>query len=433
MNQNVVSPVRLVPRVQCIFTICTKSYIGLAEALGLSLRDSGVDSDFLVLVVDHEVDDLTSSTGQVVSARTFCGYSESEWIERTFKYDLVELCTSIKARAFQKVFSNGYEKAIYFDPDIIVFDDLSGVFSALDTHDVVATPHRLSSHSDVQARGGVFNLGFLAARRGAAADMVMTWWDERLLDHAITDPMRGYFTDQKWMDHLPVLLRKDRLLISDHPGMNLAPWNLTEREMQEANGRREVRLKDSGSHWRPLCFAHFSAFDYRSLAAGESCAKSRLADDAMPGFGALLDDLAQYLRRGEFLKHAMIPYEYASFSKGTLVLPGHRRMYHRLLESGHTFPNPFEEGAPFHACLKSARLLTSAGMGKLGRPDTQERDNQVGRAAKLLDLFSWLAVRMIGYPRFALLCKLLIRYCHPSNQVRLLGKKVQKKVDFTYF
>lgn len=417
---------------RCIFTICTKSYIGLAEALGLSMRDNGVAGDFLMVVVDHAPVDMKAQSGTIVSAQEYCGYSDAEWASRSFKYDLVELCTSIKARVFRRVFALGYEKAVYFDPDIIVFDDLGGVFGALDIHDAVATPHRLGTESSLSARGGVFNLGFLAARRGAAIEKVMTWWDERLDHYSINDPLRGYFTDQKWMDHLPVLLRNDQLQISDHPGMNLAPWNLAERELRVKDGRWEVRLRDDGASWQKLCFVHFSAFDYRGLAAGKTIAAAGPAEEKMPGFGALLDVLADSLTRGGFLDHASIAYQFATYSDGTPVLAGHRRIFYRLIEAGGDLPSPFEAGGMFHTRLKRAGLLAAAD-GKQGRrPDAETRTAQIGRAAKALDVLARFAVRLLGYPRYQLLSKLLVRYFHPVNHARLLRDR-DGGVDVEYF
>lgn len=416
----------------CFFTICTKSYLGLAEALGLSMRDQGVTGDFMILVVDHNVPDTHTKSGRCVSAQEFCGYSDVDWESRTFKYDLVELCTSIKARAFRVVFDIGYRKAIYFDPDVLAFDDLSGILGALDHHDVIATPHRMSLGSDIPARGGVFNLGFLAVRHGPQADRLLTWWDNRLEDYSINDPMRGYFTDQKWMDHLPVLLRNGRLLITDHPGMNLAPFNLNERQLKKEGNTWCARLTDPGNEWRPLCFVHFSAFDYRALAVGKDQPKAQMAEETLPGFRALLAILTSYLRRGKFLDYSSIPYEYATFSNDSPVLPGHRRIYHSLIAAGKVYSNPFDENATLHGQFKRAGLIVPAGQVTRGRPDENVRNTKVLKAARVLDLISRMMVRLLGFPRYSELCKFLVRYYHPSNQVRLL--RIRKDdIKFRYF
>lgn len=89
---------------RCIFTICTKSYIGLANALGASMRDQGVRCDYVIIVIHGDVSSETSPYGTIVSARKLCGYDKKDWIARTFKYDLVEFCTSIKALSFKRLY-----------------------------------------------------------------------------------------------------------------------------------------------------------------------------------------------------------------------------------------------------------------------------------------------------------------------------------------
>ncbi len=418
---------------RCIFTICTRSYIGLANALGASMRDRGVVADYVIVVVDGDVAQATSPFGRIVSAVELCGYEAADWTARTFKYDLVELCTSIKARCFQALFAAGHDKVIYFDPDIIVFDDLEAVFAGLDDHDVIATPHRLAYDSDMAARGGVFNIGFLAARNGLAAGRVMAWWDARLDTRSLNDPLRGFFTDQKWMDHLPVLLREGRLLVSGHPGMNLAPWNLGERALHRRGEGWVASLRGHEQAALPLSFVHFSAFDYGLLTEGKSDARSGETVAMMPEFSGPLDVLTEYLKRGGFLDHASIPYEYATYSDGRPILPGHRRIYLRLLERGDDIADPFSADGAFHRTLRENRLLADAGVRAGGKTVRgRELTAKLGRAAKVLDTVSRLAVRVLGYPRYAQMSKLLVRYFHTNNHVRLIRRR-DARIDVEYF
>jgi hypothetical protein len=416
----------------CIFTICTKSYIGLANALGASLRGQSVEAEYVIVIVDHDVADVSVPYGRLVYATEICGYSTANWAQRTFKYDVVELCTSIKARCFQALFAAGFEKVIYFDPDIIVYDDLNGVFVGLDHHDVVVTPHRLSYSSDIPARGGVFNIGFLGARRGMSTDRVMKWWDARLEDRAISDPMRGFFTDQKWLDHLPVLLRDGRLMVSGHPGMNLAPWNFYERALERRGDQWFVALCEHDAEAQPLSFIHYSAFNYRMLAEGRDDERTLEIVAKMPEFAELSRVLARYLNEGRFLDYASIRYEFSTFSNGHEILRGHRRIFSRLQEAGEEFLEPFSADGEFYRLLERNRLLTPPGSvaGQVARGAAL--DNKVRRAAKLLDLLSRVAVRVLGFARFTQLSKLLVRYLHTNNYVRLVRRK-GKPLDVEYF
>ncbi|MEP2758804.1 hypothetical protein [Parvibaculum sp.] len=416
----------------CIFTICTKSYIGLANALGASLRDRGVEAEYVIVIVDHDISDVLVPYGRLVSAKEICGYSTADWAQRTFKYDVVELCTSIKARCFQVLFAAGVEKVIYFDPDIIVYDDLNGVFAELDDHDVLVTPHRLSYSSDMPARGGVFNIGFLGACRGMATDRVMKWWDARLEDRSTSDPMRGFFTDQKWLDHLPVLMRDGRLMVSGHPGMNLAPWNIDERTLERRGDQWFVALREHEAEAQPLSFVHYSAFNYRMLAEGKDDERTLEIVVKMPEFAELSKVLARHLKEGRFLDYASIRYEFSSFSDGRTILQGHRRIFSRLMEMGEQFPEPFSADGGYYRLLKRNRLLTPPGSAAGQKIRGAALDSKVGRAAKLLDMLSWFTVRLLGFARFTQLSKLLVRYFHTNNHVRLV-RRDGKPIDVEYF
>jgi hypothetical protein len=73
---------------------------------------------------------------------------------------------------------------------------------------------------------GVFNLGYLHLA-GASGLACAAWWGERLsFAMSESDPTKP-FTDQEWMDLVPIFFPQSQ--INRNPGMNIAPWNLDER------------------------------------------------------------------------------------------------------------------------------------------------------------------------------------------------------------
>lgn len=411
----------------CIFTICTKSYIGLAEVLGESLRDYGVKEDFVIVVVDHDVYQIKSSFGILVHARDFCGFEHNDWTTQTFKYNLVEFCTSIKARCFSSLFAEGYDKVVYFDPDILVFDDLTHILDKLDTHDVVVTPHRLDCNHDVPSRGGLFNLGFLAVRRSPRALQMLTWWDERLIDYSFNDASRGYFTDQKWMDNLPLLVDTHLLAVLDHPGMNLAPWNLHEREVTIVDDKIFVSLRSRPDDWRPVSFIHFSGFNYLELASGIFGKKTLDVCSRMKGFDQLVIILSERLKNSRYAEFADIPYEFSCYSNGCQIHPGHRRIFARLYNEDNTIGDPFAISGVFYQEIRRGGMLVKKAAVK-GASVIEA--SQVNRVSKLLDILSRLVIRLVGYDRFFMLCKFLTRYLHTVNHARLIGGKSSLEVEY---
>lgn len=101
---------------------------------------------------------------------------------------------------------------------------------------------------------GVLNLGYLSVCHRSHDFLV--WWDERLRFYSRNAPEVAEFTDQKWMD---LALTYFDIKVIDHPGYNVAPWNLDERDLQSSGPEYRV-----GEY--PLVFFHFSGI--RTFGSG---------------------------------------------------------------------------------------------------------------------------------------------------------------------
>jgi len=64
----------------------------------------------------------------------------SRWFH--FKYSILELSTAVKPYAFEYLFrSHSPDRIVYLDPDIRIYSPLCKVVDALETADIVLTPH----------------------------------------------------------------------------------------------------------------------------------------------------------------------------------------------------------------------------------------------------------------------------------------------------
>ena len=68
-------------------------------------------------------------------------------------------------------------------------------------------------------------------------------------------PVQGLFADQKWIDLVPGIFDKVKLL--KNPGFNVGFWNLHSRKLIEENGTYRV-----GEKKIPLVFFHFSGLKF---------------------------------------------------------------------------------------------------------------------------------------------------------------------------
>jgi len=153
------------------------------------------------------------------------------------------------------------EKAVYFDPDIAVFNPMSQVIELLDTYDIVMTPHQIAPEpraaktairdNEVTSLGyGAYNLGFIAVSTREEAHRFARWWADRLDDWCHDRRDIGVFVDQKWCDLVPCFF--DNVKILRDPGYNVASWNLSHRTLRYS---KDGEALVNGS---PLRFYHFT-------------------------------------------------------------------------------------------------------------------------------------------------------------------------------
>lgn len=242
-----------------VFTIFSLNYGAFARTLMESLAQTHPDWDRFVGLADRcdELDVFGNQLFQSVLVESLPLPKINEFL---FRYGIMELNTAIKPYMFSHLRKLGYSHIVYIDPDILVVDRLTDVEQLL--HEgtaAVVTPHLTAPLRDHFApteldimRAGSFNLGFLALGNQPESDAFIQWWEEKLEHGAVSDPARGLFTDQKWVDLAPGMFGKFAILRD--PGYNVAYWNLAHRQLKKVGENYLVNGK-------PLRFFHFSGFD----------------------------------------------------------------------------------------------------------------------------------------------------------------------------
>ena len=170
----------------------------------------------------------------------------SRWFH--FKYSTLELCTAVKPYAFEYLFRNqALDRVVYLDPDIRIYSPLTKVTEALETADIVLTPHLTAPLDDDMRPGeidilrtGAYNLGFIAVAWRPTGAAFLMWWQQRLYDHCVVDLPRGLFVDQRWVDLVPGMF--EGVCIVRDPGYNVVYWNLSYRDVSPGIGKRVRRI-----------------------------------------------------------------------------------------------------------------------------------------------------------------------------------------------
>jgi hypothetical protein len=143
------------------------------------------------------------------------------------KYKKDKLRWSLKP-VFLLYLLTSFQKAIYVDNDIFFFSDYNGLEKELDNNNILLTPHYYPSSPkknqtwlEANLRIGLFNAGFVGANRNAKE--ALEWWSECCLYEMKKSYSRGLFDDQKYLDLMPILF--DKVKILKNKACNVAGWN----------------------------------------------------------------------------------------------------------------------------------------------------------------------------------------------------------------
>lgn len=248
------------------FTSFNFDYVFKASVLARSLKKFNPSWVVVAVVTDEKTDPRLAIAEKYFDKVVFSADLGFEhYQEMLKKYSVVEMCTAIKGAAACYLLEQEPDCVFYFDPDIEVFSNLDSLASDLKNHNVLLTPHVITPVDDglnhIEAvvetevnalKYGLYNLGFIGFKGSAEGKRCAAWWADRLEFCCYDKIEEGYFTDQKWCNHIPIFF--DGVKISKDFGCNVANWNLFERffEKDEAG----VILVNSV----PLKFYHFTKF-----------------------------------------------------------------------------------------------------------------------------------------------------------------------------
>lgn len=412
---------------KAVFTIVAKNYYGFAQALFQSIKRHNSNFDFYIIISD-EIDiqeDFVSSEYVVREAKSL---GIPRFSELAFKYNITELSTAIKPYVFSYLFEiKEYERAIYFDPDIYLYNSLDVIFEKLNQHDIVITPHFVTPELISSANApetltlfaGIYNLGFIAIKNSEVGRNMIHWWENRLHKYCYADKFDALHVDQKWIDFVPALYG-DKVLIVRDLGWNIAYWNIHEREINNEDGKILVRNRIlAEAKGDELLFIHFSGFNVEDIYFNKQC--PTLVLENYPDWIPFNENYKTFLGQNHFNKFFHKEYNYSVFQNGQPILAFHRRIFRRLIDNAVFFENPFgTSGNTFYAELEAAGLISNSSINidKLNERNYGSLDSKINKLNVLMRLLKFV----LGVDKYVLLLKFCQRYFRPENQVFLIRK-----------
>ncbi len=254
----------------------------MAEALRESLKKHYPNLDFTVLVTDRCDSEKRKAASRLPARVLFADDLGIPFLDLLREwYCSFEVCNILRPyliRHLMKKWKAG--KVIYLDADIYVTNRFDEVEKKLDRHFCALTPHVLKPYpldnqipNDLSLLNyGIYNSGFQAFRNHRKSFNVLEWLFPRLLLYGFNDPPY-LFVDQKFLP-LAEALFPDTFCRVEHPGYNIAYWNLHERAIRRIKNRYTANGQDA-------IFFHFSG--YNPAHPREWTQRGKKKDPVQPG------------------------------------------------------------------------------------------------------------------------------------------------------
>lgn len=244
-----------------IFTAAAFNYFPKARLLARGVREHLPDAHLCMALSDVRPEgfDITKYGFDSVIAADDLGGDIPNLESWIFRHDVMELSTAIKPFVLNRLLALPDCAAVLFlDPDCYMFGNPGGLLKHFENNSILITPHQTKAEIDDRMmfreinhlRFGIYNLGFLGVKNDDEGRRFALWWQKRLSKYCLIDLHRGLFTDQRWIDHVPVFFNRVRILRDST--YNVACWNFRDRHIQ---GDPPQSLTADGL---PICFFHFA-------------------------------------------------------------------------------------------------------------------------------------------------------------------------------
>ncbi|MGD0274117.1 MAG: methionine biosynthesis protein MetW [Gaiellaceae bacterium] len=391
-------------------TIIARNYLPYARVLAESFAEHHRGERFTALILDG-ADDLDEPFDVLTPYEI--GIEPGEMHRMAMIYDLKELATAVKPWLLQTLLDKGADAAVYFDPDIAIYQPLDDIGVLAREHSIVLTPHTTEPLPDdgclpdysMIMHAGVYNLGFVGVSERATP--FLDWWSNRLSRYCLVAVEQALFVDQRWVDLVPSLFENFILL---DPGCNVAYWNLHARQVRRNGELYEV-------NGVPLRFFHFSGFkpDTPHVLSHHAGARPRILLSRNPDLAQLCGEYSRRVLARGYGRGQGAAYGFDRLPGGIAIDARMRRLFREeLLEAernGRTAPpDPFDPAvtASFLEWLREpVGKGMKAGVSRyayalyLERPDLQREFPDVLRAdaPRYSEWLHKYGHPQIGFPR----------------------------------
>ena len=380
----------------------TVSYLPRARVAAESWQRHHPQSPFVLLLVDGQDWPRETEPFQIVVPEDL-GLTSEELATQRGIYDAYEMSGALRPHLLRMLLEWGARAIVFTDTDTCFYSAVDDLALAATMSGVVLSPHSTrpvharqyfpSSQIEYgQRTNGLFNTGLLAV--GPEGRDFLDWWAGWLARDSLREPSAGIWSDQLWVDWAPVYF--EHVVVRDS-SLNVAFWNLDERELHEVEGRAIV----DGA---PLRHFHFAGFDPRQPER-----LSTYLDEAWPPPPAnpvltrLLHEYAERLLESGSEELCERPYRYAVSAGGRPLELRERVIYREAVlaaeaRGGDPPPNPFDPAR----IDEFERLVDDPASLRLLSPQARKRVERARPAGLSPSSLARIIRRLLPAARYAL-------------------------------
>ena len=237
-------------------TLFDKNYLFKGLALHQSLRRHVSDFTLWILCMDDTAFDILERLDLPnVRLLSLAQFEDQDLLAAKQTRTQVEYCWTCTPSLPLYLLEHepGLEAISYLDADLFFTSDPAPVFEELGEGSIGIVGHRYGLKWEALAEdSGIYNVGFMVFRNDERARTCLTWWRDRCNEwcyHRVEDGKMG---DQKYLDDWPE--RFEGVVVLQHKGAGLAPWNFDRYSIRKKNG--EILVDGE-----PLIFSHLHSLE----------------------------------------------------------------------------------------------------------------------------------------------------------------------------
>lgn len=253
-----------------VCTISTTSHLAKTKVLYDSVRAFFPDIFFNVLITDNVFEEEKNDSKTNLKYYRLNDISVNNNLAKSIisKYggSRDKLRWSLKPVFMNLLLNEGFEKVIYVDNDIYFVNHFDFLFDELNNNNILLSPHWRPDNPfeeplwfETNFRDGIYNAGFFGANKYAVKSL--EWWANACLYKCEKNYRHGLFDDQKYLDMMPVIEPKTRVI--HHLGCNIAYWNI--KKAIRYNEENELKLPDGN---KPV-YIHFADCTIAAILSDE--------------------------------------------------------------------------------------------------------------------------------------------------------------------